>query len=472
MAIVSYKEAGAEVYSVNARRQGTQMPIPDWTDTALWQRLRHMGETAEATRHYVKNWLDDVQTLLAKAGTSPINFTLHDDEHSHRVAQRMADLIQDETLQRLSDPELALLLLSAYLHDIGMNPRRELVLQVRSFLISGNAANLPNTEAIWLQKWLDETNPGMQPPVLTDLTANDRLEKIEILTAYYCRDRHNDWSGDFIAEKAAQIPHPPYGTFVQDLINLCKSHHFGLPELMSSSFDLRIVGSKNQLVNLRYLAAILRVADVLEFDPERTPEVIFAHRAIPLSSKIFWYKDHSIALGLSKINPSVLITARTSDAWTHRAVLDTSDQVDSELQTCATINDQGGFARGVKLDSADYYIWSWPRRAARDISPIPGTFEYIDGAFRPDSKRVLGLLAGTRLYETPLVAIRELLQNAFDAVKEQIALELLQDPNAYRPEVQEARAKLHRVALILENAQIQRAVMTSIGSAAPILASA
>ena len=48
---------------------------------------------------------------------------------------------------------------------------------------------------------------------------------------------------------------------------------------------------------------------------------------------------------------------------------------------------------------------------------MPGTFEYIDGAFRPDNRRILGLLAGTQLYETPLAALRELLQNALTPSK-------------------------------------------------------
>ncbi len=435
--------------SVGKNVSGERMRGSDWTDTALWERLKSSGEGAEKTRHYVKTWLDDVQTLLAKAGTSPLIFTLHDDGHSYRVAQRMVDLVPDDTLERLSDPELALLLLSAYLHDIGMNPNYEIVLKVRAFLLSG-ISNLPPVEADRLQKWLDETNPGMQPPLLQGLSDDQRVENIELLTAHYCRFRHNDWSEEFISDKAQYVSNAPYGMFVQDLIALCKSHHFGMQELMSPSFDLRIVGTGNRLVNLRYLAAVLRVADVLEFDPERTPEVIFAHRAIPVSSKIFWYKDHSIVLGISKKNSSVLITARTSDAWTHRAVLDTANDVDAEFQTCANIRDQNGFSRGVKLDSADYYIWPWPPRSAHDISPIPGTFEYIDGAFRPDNRRILGLLAGTQLYESALAAIRELLQNAFDSVKEQIALELLNDPNAHKREVQEARSKLHRVTLLLE----------------------
>ena len=56
---------------------------------------------------------------------------------------------------------------------------------------------------------------------------------------------------------------------------------------------------------------------------------------------------------------------------------------------------------------------------------MPNTFEYIEGAFRPNRNKLLSLLTGTRLYANPYDAIRELLQNAFDAVSEQVAHDVL-----------------------------------------------
>jgi hypothetical protein len=61
---------------------------------------------------------------------------------------------------------------------------------------------------------------------------------------------------------------------------LCQSHHFGFDRLRSDEFQPRWVGTPPEIVNLRFLALALRVADILDFDPERTPEVILAHRNI------------------------------------------------------------------------------------------------------------------------------------------------------------------------------------------------
>ncbi len=89
------------------------MSETDWKLTSLWQELEGRESAAESTRNYVRNWLDEVQVLLAKGGTAPPNFTLHDDEHSFRVAQRMAQLIPTATMQKLSDYEIALTSYSA-----------------------------------------------------------------------------------------------------------------------------------------------------------------------------------------------------------------------------------------------------------------------------------------------------------------------------------------------------------------------
>ena len=146
----------------------------------------------------------------------------------------------------------------------------------------------------------------------------------------------------------------------------------------------------------------------------------------------------------------ITMTARTKNAWTHRAVLVTAEDVDRELRTCATIERQNGFSKGVKLDLANHYKWPWVNVLARDIKPLGNTFEYIDGTFRPNTKRILSLLGGTELYGTPLASVRELLQNAFDAVSEQIAHEALTKVGVEPAIACTSLASLHNITLTLE----------------------
>jgi hypothetical protein len=271
-----------------------------WKDTILWESLC-AGAQANGTCRYLEPALEEVETLLAKGGTAPLDFTLHDDDHSFRVAQRMAELLPADTLEKLSTFEIGLLLQSAYLHDIGMNPRRSIVLQVRDLLLHGVRGDLKEEEVHLLQLWLDENHSGIEPP-LKAKTEQERLSAAEWYTAHFTRHRHNDWSEEFIRSNSERYGKSPYPTWTEDLTLLCKSHHFGYSDLLKPEFDIRIVPPGNQLVNLRYLAAVLRTADVLEFDPERSPEVVLAHRSISESSRIFWHKDHEIALSLDQKN--------------------------------------------------------------------------------------------------------------------------------------------------------------------------
>lgn len=60
-------------------------------------------------------------------------YTLHDADHLFRVLEHMGRLIPNEVLCTLSVPELALLILSAFLHDVGMAPPEHEIQQWFSF---------------------------------------------------------------------------------------------------------------------------------------------------------------------------------------------------------------------------------------------------------------------------------------------------------------------------------------------------
>jgi hypothetical protein len=64
--------------------------------------------------------------------------------------------------------------------------------------------------------------------------------------------------------------------------------HEGYTELLKESFDPRPAGRYGEVVHLRYLACVLRVADILDVDPERTPPVLFHYRDIASKSVIYW----------------------------------------------------------------------------------------------------------------------------------------------------------------------------------------
>ncbi len=360
--------------------------------------------------------------MLGKSGTAPADFTLHDDQHAFRVAERMVDLIGEDHLDPLSPFEIALLLLAAYLHDIGLTPERGLVSSIRTYLLTGEQGNLTEEETRTLTRWLDQNGKGRSAPLLNELPNVEALSLSAQLTTAYCREMHADWSVVWIATSLDGATMGSYSGWLADLQALCLSHNQGRSALLEPALEPRLVAA-GSVVNLRYLACVLRVADVLEVDPERTPAVIFRQRTVATDSAIYWHKDHEIALTFK--DHRILLVARPTSAVMHRAVLDTADQIDAELALCRDLADRGSFASCPGFGPLEH-VWSAPAMCFRDVQPYASAYEYIEGDFRPDTMRILDLLGGTSLYRSPLAALRELLQNASDAIAEQIAWTRLQ----------------------------------------------
>ena len=429
--------------------------------TQLWNAISSTSAN-RIQADTVRQSLSKAELVLRSAGTTPVDFTLHDDEHGYRVAERCAELIFTDPELAITPNELALLLMSAYIHDIGMSPSRDAVSKHWKYLLTGKLGILEPVEESSFQGWLDTDADGLTPPIAVGEHSIDGLDRAEQLIAYYTRRRHNDWSEDWISSNLSNIDVGLYAGWQSDLIRLCRSHHEGIDTLRGRDFDIRIVGNPGSALNLRYLAIVLRVADVMEFDPERTPDVVLQHRGIVAKSRIFWYKDRQIGFRVDSSEQRFILTARTPNAVIHKAVLDTANDVNQELALANTLLQEGYLRRGIASE-ADMrrYDWKWPARLTVDVAEDSKSFVYIDGAFRPAPARVIQLLAGTALYRTPFAALRELLQNAFDAVREQIAYERLREPNPGEEATLARVASRHKVRLKFETSAGQVWVVCS-----------
>ena len=68
-------------------------PKPAWQATWLWKNLE--SRKAKGSPHAseivatLEGWMEKLETVLRSANTAPLDFTLHDDGHALRVANRM-----------------------------------------------------------------------------------------------------------------------------------------------------------------------------------------------------------------------------------------------------------------------------------------------------------------------------------------------------------------------------------------------
>lgn len=431
-----------EVYRVG-------LDLSTWTKTSLWtELLKKDTPEADSVRATLLNCMPEIDRILTHGGTSPLDFTLHDSGHALRVAQRMVDIIPSDVLPQLSTYELALLLTSAYLHDIGMTPEQRRVHTLYTFLLTSDPQDLPEHEKKEFEKWLDENRPGTAPLSSNDSANPDTYRLANGIITYYCRDRHVDWGEEWIREHLSNLSLGTYVGWVDDLVLLCRSHHEGYNELKKDRFNPRYVGSPPLMVHLRYLAVALRVADVLEFDPERTPDVILRHRSISKQSLIYWWKDPEMSM--KREGGRIVIWARPRSALIHKAIETTVQDVNTELLLSRRLADETRFQTCPGLAADLPHRWDLSPAVYADIRPRDDSYVYIDGSFRPDTQKLLQLLSGVELYGSELVAVRELSQNAFDAVRERIAYERLALPNPADTSIETTLGELNRVDICLE----------------------
>lgn len=393
-----------------------------WQQTSLWKLLER-GESVHAQR--MRRLLEDVlplaEAVLGQASTAPGTFTLHDPEHSYRVAERIVELVPEDVLSRLSPYEWGLALAAAYLHDIGMTPAQHKVEAHFDYLAHDAADRLDQAELEAFQEWLDDLDEERLHQNARGSAAH--LSECRRLVTAYCRYRHNDWSGDWISQELDKYSLNQYVEWRRDLTMICQSHHESYRELREQRFDPKPVDNPLTIVHPRYLATLLRIADILDVDPERTPDIVFRHRMIEPGSEIYWHRDH--ALLISKDGPSLMVRSRPQNAYVHRAVEQMVDAIDEELRGAKWLSEITHFEIAPGRAEQLPHRWELASSVLRDIEPADGAYVYINASFRPDTDKLLALLGGIALYKSQLAAVRELLQNAFDAVRQRIAWQQL-----------------------------------------------
>lgn len=416
-----------------------------WKTTQIYQALiQRSGQYRNSINNLCENpgVLDKIETILKVGETTPKDFTLHDEEHSFRVAEKMWELIPEVTKAALTEYELGFLLLSAYLHDIGMSPSYDTVKNHREYLTTTKKDSLTESEIESFQKWIDDDDKAKNINIRKECLTDEK--EIHYILAYYVRHKHNEWSGDWIRQNLASHSLLYYPQWYDDLILLCQSHHYGLEVLEQEKFDPKPIG--NTHVHLRYLAMCLRVADVMENDPERTPAVIIKHRSIDPDSLKYWVKDKFFTL--RRDGNTFHLFSEPPRAYIHKAVEETASLIAQELQLCDTLTHSKPLAFS-RFHSLANYIWDINSFLDVKIHPKDNCYEYIQGSFRPNTQKILDLLGGNQLYGDSIWAFRELLQNAFDAVKQRIAYQILnenRDPDVFL----EKLGELYSIKISLE----------------------
>lgn len=392
-------------------------------DTALWNRLDAAfsgedGKVAKKLAVYVADACAVAYDRMRNFANYCPQYTLHDEVHLLRVTELMAKVMPIAVSDVLNPIEVALLILSANFHDQGMV--------------------LENAELSALQK--DEgfrrfqDNWIVEHPNFTEVRQHindknlsaaeqERLREIETelkaaLLTDFIRITHGQRSADFV--RSTYITDSSWtiaGTNMAELVaRLCLSHVQSASDLIAAKgfrFDESVGPYK---VNMPYLGLVLRLADILDLDRDRTPDSLY--RTINFRSGVSlreWEKHRSVDGWV--IEPGLVqFTMRCEHPEYQRAAYQFMDWIDKEL------SDAQWMLRTFPKSSSGYRI-DLPQSVDRTrIEPKDEAYIYQDLEFSLSRNEVVKLLMTNKLYGSPWLCVRELLQNAMDALRYRRAL--------------------------------------------------
>jgi len=365
----------------------------------------------------IRENIGEILKLIGREGIFR-EYTLHDANHIDEMLKLVGKLIPENTAAQMKVADWLMIVLSCYFHDLGMLVTR------REFECRNECK-----EFIAFKIKLMEGDKGKDyEEALKKLTPDEREE---FLYQEFVREHHAERIYDWIIGQDAHqfgqakdaietvntLLEGMEKVFRNDLAKICLSHH----ENDLYDFDKykisRIYGDDPQAeANLHYAALILRTTDVLQIQRKRVPPVLYklVDPSNPKSQEE-WAKQSGVRAIWPKVPSAeeklwkIEVHASFEEENAYFGLLAYLQQFAGvEIDRC---HKWAGQAQ--KIGSK--YLFPWE---ILDSSQVEAQgFEPRKYSFQLEHEKILQLLTGHTLYNDYRVAIREVLQNALDAVR-------------------------------------------------------
>lgn len=380
----------------------------------------YFGKSLEL-RDEIRGWLNYIPQTFP-------HYTRHTIEHSEEIIVQLSRLLfrdahGNEPTIDLSGVEAYILVAAAYLHDAGMvasDSEKEQILKEDGW------RRWTSGDGDATERWrnIQEFRTGHEP-------ANEDIRNFiadletRHLIAEYVRRVHHERSGDVIRDHQAAL-----GRFAFDdpelqtaITEICVAHG-----LLRNRLDDRIRFPllrqiRGEDVNLRLLAILLRLGDLLDLHSSRACPLLL-NAACPLSPESYAHWTQYKRITHRAFSPDVIeIRAECETAEEHRVLRDWCQWIVDEVQA----------APQLLAGAPRHSEWTPPSaRMSGDnpticIEPAPGaTYRPRDWRFELDETEVFKRLISD-VYEHPWAFLRELIQNALDAMRCQMYEDLKAD---------------------------------------------
>ena len=334
------------------------------------------------------------------------NYTLHNTGHSFRIMEYMSKIVSD--VSKLNELEITLLIYSALLHDIGM-------------AVSEEDVNLIKSDSF---PFCDVKFSAMKKI----MNGNEDLALQE-----YVRRIHASLSGRFIIENLKDkliIPKLINLDFAKELALICQAHTEDYDWIKTNLRTNEVRGDYS--FNSQFIASILRLADILDIDGNRTPYNLYKIISPKGISDEEW-KQHFIISNNDKIiinektqQKKIVFHGKATNASIHRKILVYISWVKNELTN----------ATALVNSMPTQYSLVYDTNPEVNIQTEGYTFSGYKMTL--EFKAISSLLMGEKIYGSKFLGLRELIQNSIDSCRirqetEELKYEFGED--AYQPKI-------------------------------------
>lgn len=352
-----------------------------------------------------------LEQALGAVGHLFPHYSQHDAIHSRTILERIAALLGEESLLKLSGADLWFLLEAAYFHDAGMvasYARKSDDVKSEDFARHvERCARAENSDLARAAERLRTKMPRSAPGEILE-------GNFDLLLVYaeFVRARHPQRAAEFAIDPLRHLaiasPRTPLlpGRFWHLLGQICRAH--GEDREFVMSLPREESGMGGELLHPRFVACMLRLGDLLDLDGGRfCPAINAMVPRLPETSEAHTRKHEGVRhLLVSPQRVSVVATYTDVDAYleAERWFSWLRDELRDQLVSWDQIAPSPDFAPLPSLGDVQ-------ARLEGQVVLAPNSRPRFD----VDRDKVLELVRGANLYEGPQDAVREVLQNAIDA---------------------------------------------------------
>lgn len=419
-------------------------------DTCIEKIFRDKCFEFDCSGDLFTKWKSDKAIYVSKTNTVVFefqHFSLHDKTHSQRILESIYLLLGDDMINKLSVSDLWLLLQCAYYHDIGMTTTFDEMLDFwdndedfKEYLaeklkelsdISDSAQYYNTLDTIIRNAYFNNSKENKKWTSKFEYTQSWALHlkrHITLLMADFIRKKH--------AERGIQALHRLHvitNNVVEErmykIVAQVSCAHGKDIEYINTVLKKHEKGFGVSHMHPRFIAMLIRLGDLLDMDNNRFDmKVLEYFGKLPKQSELHMNKhkalehfsiyNHQI---MAEINSSDYEVCRIAGDWfiwlkadVETLILNWNDICPDELIGCAI----------KRCDLKVFYI----NENTREKEEFSKTKE---SEFSIDKHKLLRLLIGTNIYNTELAFLREYIQNAMDASRMGLWIDLKKPQNEF-----------------------------------------